>query len=948
MWASIKTSIKIRTVAFVSIIAIALSILSFIPNRAYASPQRGRPRLNAARTTFVGDNGQPLRGPFTSTEWTPAVPYDQIARVKELGFNAVHLYAECFDPKYPAPGSNAPGYAVNEIDKIVERTRELGLYLVITIGNGANNGNHNAQWARDFWKFYAPRYAKETHVLYEIHNEPVAWGPPYSSSTANPPGAVDMEIDVYRIIRTYAPETPVLLFSYAVFGGKGGAAEALKDIRAFNKAVFGNENAVWTNEAVAFHGYAGWQETTIAVEELLKAGYPCFMTEYAGGAWGSGMGGLDVELTYELERLGVSWLTFQYIPPTGVSDDVTKPEYFSALVENSGLSWTPDYGNWPAARGVYGNGGLARETATWINNFLTGTTRIEAEDFDWGGNGVSYYDTDSVNVGGQYRPDEGVDIEKTSDTGGGYNVGWISEGEWLEYTIRVRNPGYYNLSLRVAGISGSRVQVSFGNQDKTGVWELPATGGFQTWTTATRQVFLGAGLQKLRINALSGGFNLNWIELSPISTGTIPDGTYKFLNRANGKTLQEVTGNNSIITADYKGITEQHWKIQHIGGGQYRISSAGRGWNWNWWMGFGTVGWWGTGSSTCFIISPTGDGYYRIVLVGDGTNLQISSGDPSKIEGKAFHGGANQQWAILPVSAPAFPTGLSAVLDSSGNTANLTWNAAPGANSYNVKRSTKSGGPYTTIATNITSTNYTDTGVATGTKYYYVVSAVSNGVETLNSAEAILQYPKLTGTVIGTQGSWNNIGNTIHKAFDGDLNTFFDGPTANGCWLGLDFGEGVRNVITQIKFCPRSGHEQRMIGGIFQGANKEDFSDAVTLFTITSLPGSGTLTSVDVDNPTGFRYVRYLSPDGSNGNIAELQFFGTPAGEENDDVHLGDINDDGNINSADLQMLERHLLGSIRLTEKQLLNADTNRDGRVDSIDLALLQRYILRVITTL
>jgi len=116
---------------------------------------------------------------------------------------------------------------------------------------------------------------------------------------------------------------------------------------------------------------------------------------------------------------------------------------------------------------------------------------------------------------------------------------------------------------------------------------------------------------------------------------------------------------------------------------------------------------------------------------------------------------------------------------------------------------------------------------------------------------------------------------------------------------------------------------------------------------VPGLP-KGTLTSVDVDNPTGFRYVRYLSPDGSNGNIAELQFFGTPAGEENDDVHLGDINDDGNINSTDLQMLKRHLLRSIRLTEKQLLNADTNRDGRVDSTDLALLKRYILRVITTL
>ena len=85
--------------------------------------------------------------------------------------------------------------------------------------------------------------------MYEIHNEPVAWGPPYSSQTANPPGAVDMEIDVYRTIRAHAPETPVLLFSYAVFGGKGGATEALKDIRAFNSAVFGNKmrvvNELW-------------------------------------------------------------------------------------------------------------------------------------------------------------------------------------------------------------------------------------------------------------------------------------------------------------------------------------------------------------------------------------------------------------------------------------------------------------------------------------------------------------------------------------------------------------------------------------------------------------------------------------------------------------------------------------------------------------------------------
>lgn len=54
---------------------------------------RGRPYLDAARTTFMGDNGQLIRGAFTSTEWTPAVPEAEIAKIKDLGFNAVHLYA---------------------------------------------------------------------------------------------------------------------------------------------------------------------------------------------------------------------------------------------------------------------------------------------------------------------------------------------------------------------------------------------------------------------------------------------------------------------------------------------------------------------------------------------------------------------------------------------------------------------------------------------------------------------------------------------------------------------------------------------------------------------------------------------------------------------------------------------------------------------------------------
>ena len=83
-------------------------------------------------------------------------------------------------------------------------------------------------------------------------------------------------------------------------------------------------------------------------------------------------------------------------------------------------------------------------------------------------------------------------------------------------------------------------------------------------------------------------------------------------------------------------------------------------------------------------------------------------------------------------SVPAAPQNLTA---TPGNAqVSLTWSASSGATSYNVKRSTTSGGPYTTIATT-TSTSYLDTTVANGTTYFFVVSAVNNIGESANSTE---------------------------------------------------------------------------------------------------------------------------------------------------------------------------------------------------------------------
>lgn len=705
--------------------------------------QRGRPKLNAARTTFVADNGQRLRGPYTSTEWTSAAPYDQIAKIKNLGLNAVHLYAEVFDPNYPAAGSTAPGYNAVEVDKIVQRTRDLGLYLVMTIGNGANNGNHNLRWATNFWNFYAPRYANETHVLFEIHNEPVAWGPSYLTATT-PPGAMNMEIAAYKAIRARAPETPVLLFSYAVFSGNGGANAALTDIRAFNQTVFGNQNAVWTNEAVAFHGYGGWEGTATAVAGLINAGYPCFMTEFGWPRWGMSRGVcLEVDLTTDLERLGVSWLTFQYIPPSGVSDDVTRPELFKNVVDNAGLSWMPDYGTWPTVRGIYGNNGQPRATvANWVNNVLTGTLRIQAEDFDWGGEGVSYHDTDGANNGGQYRPDEAVDISTGNDTGGGYKVAWTADGEWLEYTILVREPGMYDLRLRYATPnSGCAVEVISNARDTTGPRVLAPTGASTTWATATVQTYLGFGRQKLRLQIPKGGFDLNWIELSPAATGVLANGNYKILNAANGLAMQAVTSSNTVITTNQVGSAFQQWNVQHMGGGQYKITSVANGWSWNAsGDSLGLVSSWNTSDDRCFILLPSGGGFHRFIGVGSGLCLNTTASNPSPVGKQEYSGSAPlQQWSLVSPSTPAFPTGLSTAALSSTQVA-LNWNSVAGATGYNVKRAASSGGPYTTVAAGVTATNYTDTVVA-GIMYYYVVTAVSGGAESPNSLEASVNPP---------------------------------------------------------------------------------------------------------------------------------------------------------------------------------------------------------------
>jgi len=102
-------------------------------------------------------------------------------------------------------------------------------------------------------------------------------------------------------------------------------------------------------------------------------------------------------------------------------------------------------------------------------------------------------------------------------------------------------------------------------------------------------------------------------------------------------------------------------------------------------------------------------------------------------------GSTGNYWSIdefnMMGTVPPAPTGLTAT-NTSSTQINLAWNAAVSASGYNLKRSTISGGSYATIATNLPYLNYSDSGLTSGTAYYYVVTATNIYGESVNAAEA--------------------------------------------------------------------------------------------------------------------------------------------------------------------------------------------------------------------
>ncbi|KQL32709.1 hypothetical protein AN960_22225 [Bacillus sp. FJAT-25509] len=133
------------------------------------------------------------------------------------------------------------------------------------------------------------------------------------------------------------------------------------------------------------------------------------------------------------------------------------------------------------------------------------------------------------------------------------------------------------------------------------------------------------------------------------------------------------------------------------------------------------------------------------------------------------------------------------------------------------------------------------------------------------------QLVQVTGVPFGKNPPWAP-GGEFDKAFDGNINTFYDYSQANGGITGIDLGVGKQSVLKEIRYYPRAGYTGRMVGGKIQGSNTSSTDGFVDLYTITSTPELG-WNVTELTGETAYRYIRYVSPNGGYGNVAELEFY---------------------------------------------------------------------------
>lgn len=498
----------------------------------------------------------------------------------------------------------SPGYLTgdmtnqkNLVKTVVDAAIAKGVYVII---DWHCEAFHQSE-AVSFFSEMAQTYGSNPNVIYEILNEPTTQTWAQVKSYAAAVIAAIRQYDSDNIIVVGCPQWDQLIRQVA------------------DSPLTGYTNIMYTvHFYAASHGQWLRDECAYAISKNI----PIFVTE-CSGMEASGSGAINYTeweawFTF-MEANSISWCNWS------ISDKVN--ESCSILVPGA-----PSNGGWTSAQmkesGNYIRTKLrsfATVAQTPYAGVITLPGKAEAENFDNGGQTVSYYDTEAANQGGTYRTSEGVDIQTCGE--GGYNVGWTVAGEWLEYTV---NPaaGTYNIAIRYASTAASTVEVTFSNGSKTtGNISLPSTGGWQTWATVTKTgVALNAGQQIMSVKIISGSPNLNYVNITSatptnklLNPGFETTANWTIESPFSRSTADKRTGSYSLRLAGVTGWKNTFQTITVTANTNYNYSVYIKG-SANIYMSVYTTGWSAVANKT---ITPTGSWVKHTLTFNSGNNTQL-------------------------------------------------------------------------------------------------------------------------------------------------------------------------------------------------------------------------------------------------------------------------------------------------------------------------------------
>lgn len=430
--------------------------------------------------------------------------------IRDTGMNVVRVPFDWQVLMRPDGTMRPDTEAFDRLDWLVREAGARGLYVILdfhgtpgaacpwqSCGRAGSNelwANPTYQdWTVRIWQRIAERYRGEAAIAaYDLLNEPVT-----TMGEAESAAQVRQKFDFYDrlhdAVREVDPDHAVIVEAFYTWQ------------QALPPSEYGWRNVVYETHHYNFTAehdraaMASWIDGELAQLAYHRAEWN--VPVYAGEFWLGPFDDLYTRWLTGLNEIQASWTSWTY--------KVKRGENWGLFRDTTAVD--PDINLDPAA--TIRDRWAAFHTSSFSRDAgLTGIYASAARQ-------PVHPRLPAVIQAESHVGQHGLRIETTADVGGGLDLGWVDRGDWADYVVDAPSAGTYRVVARVASPTGVPSALRLhGSEGTPATASVPSTGSWQTWSDVSLTVALQPGRQRLRLEALAGGWNINWLRVEPSPT----------------------------------------------------------------------------------------------------------------------------------------------------------------------------------------------------------------------------------------------------------------------------------------------------------------------------------------------------------------------------------------------------------------------------------------------